>query len=102
MLVRSMCFISVMLFVVLEFILSLFFTVAQFVVFCAVWTAFVVGVFVVLRMLLSAYLNPSACNLVAFSVARQVFISSVPHGHIDAFTTLTRANTVCLQGVQSK
>lgn len=58
-----------MLFVVLEFILSLFFTVAQFVVFCAVWTAFIVGVFVVVRMLLSAYLNPFACNLVAFSIA---------------------------------
>lgn len=56
-----------MLFFIVESFFSSLLTVIGLVVFCTVWTAFLIGVFVVLRIILHRHLSYSTCNLFAFA-----------------------------------
>ncbi|VDM44995.1 unnamed protein product [Toxocara canis] len=57
------------MFIVIDYVVFLLTTTIAFLVFCALWIAFIVGMFVVCRSALRARFSSLTCNFIAFALS---------------------------------
>lgn len=57
--------------------LSFGFILLQFLIFCGIWIVFIMGVFIVVRLILSNHLCSIACNVIAFAISSSLIFQLI-------------------------